>query len=87
VHESPRWHQVEPATLRECIGELPTKLREPLLLALAGHSAKEIARRLGIRLGTVGTRTFRARLQLRRLLERRLEGTAAPLNETEPSAA
>jgi RNA polymerase sigma-70 factor (ECF subfamily) len=55
----------EAFVLRQAIGELPPKYREPLLMqVLGGYSQKEIAEHLGISMAGAGTRLFRARQRL-----------------------
>jgi RNA polymerase sigma-70 factor (ECF subfamily) len=55
--------------LRQALRELPEEYREPLLLQVVhGYSQQEIADRLGISPGGVGTRLFRARHRLRAAL-------------------
>jgi RNA polymerase sigma-70 factor (ECF subfamily) len=68
--ETPLWRTVDDALVYKCIDQLPTRMREPLRLFAAGTPYVEIAARLRIRLGTVGTRIFRARRRLRALLTR-----------------
>jgi RNA polymerase sigma-70 factor (ECF subfamily) len=48
----------------DAIATLPIDYREPLLLAAAGMSYDEIARLLGLTVGTVKIRVHRARLKL-----------------------
>jgi RNA polymerase sigma-70 factor (ECF subfamily) len=56
----------EAFVLRRAIRDLPKEYREPLLLqVLHGYSQEEIAERLGLTAGGVGTRLFRARQRLR----------------------
>lgn len=60
----------EAHALREALKQLPVEYREPLLLQVEfGYSQKEIAEHLGISIGGAGTRLFRARQQLREMLE------------------
>jgi RNA polymerase sigma-70 factor (ECF subfamily) len=68
--ETPLWRMVDDALVHQCIDQLPTRMREPLRLFAAGTPYVEIAARLRIRPGTVGTRIFRARRRLRALLIR-----------------
>jgi len=56
--------------MREGILELADEYREPLVLqVLMGYSTSEIAEQLGISLNAVLTRLFRARKQLRAILD------------------
>lgn len=56
-------------TLNRAISILPEKYREPLLMqVIGGYSTDEIADILHINSGAVMTRTFRARQQLRHIL-------------------
>ncbi|MBT8439268.1 MAG: sigma-70 family RNA polymerase sigma factor [Gammaproteobacteria bacterium] len=60
----------EAHALREALKRLPVEYREPLLLQVEfGYSQKEIANYLGISVGGAGTRLFRARQQLKEMLE------------------
>ncbi len=63
------WLQADPAAVWRSIAALPEKLRVTLELRIAGRSYDSIGESLGIRLTTVGTRLFRARKQLRRLVQ------------------
>jgi RNA polymerase sigma-70 factor (ECF subfamily) len=56
--------RLELARTLEAIGALPIEYREPLLLSASGVSYDEIARMLGIAVGTVKIRVHRARLKL-----------------------
>ena len=59
----------EAFALRRAIRALPSEYREPLVLqVIHGYSQQEIAERLGISSGGVGTRLFRARQKLRTAL-------------------
>ena len=61
------------ACLRECIARLPEKYRQILLLRFfEDASLPDMARVLGCPLGTVKSRLFNARCQLRDKLKRRL---------------
>lgn len=52
--------------LREAVGKLPKKYREPLLLqVVGGYSCKEIADQLGVSRSAVMTQLFRAREKLK----------------------
>ncbi len=52
--------------LREAVGKLPKKYREPLLLqVVGGYSCKEIAEQLGVSRSAVMTQLFRAREKLK----------------------
>jgi RNA polymerase sigma-70 factor, ECF subfamily len=67
----PRWAAIDGETLRRTAEKLPPELRELYRLnAFEGLSYAEVAARLGIPQNTVGTRLFRARKQLRELLEK-----------------
>lgn len=62
--------------VREAVGRLPLAYREVLVLAhVGGFSYRELTRILGVPLGTVMSRLFRARRQLRILLR---EGVGSP---------
>lgn len=62
--------QQENEWLRRRIAALPLEYREPLVLqVLLGYSGDEIAALLELNLNTVNTRLFRARAQLREMLE------------------
>ncbi len=63
----------EAFVLRRAIAALPAEYREPLILqVLHGLSQQEIAGRLGLSSGGVGTRLFRARQKLREALGERV---------------
>jgi RNA polymerase sigma-70 factor (ECF subfamily) len=69
----PLWRVVQSEHLSEALALLRPGLREVLDLYRSGiRSHRELARRLGIPTSTVGTRLFRARRQIRRLLEERV---------------
>lgn len=56
----------EVGILREAVGKLPKKYREPLLLqVVGGYSCKEIADQLGVSRSAVMTQLFRAREKLK----------------------
>jgi RNA polymerase sigma-70 factor (ECF subfamily) len=66
---SPERHG-DAAELREAMSKLPHKYREPLLLqVLGGMSCDEIADELGQQPGAVMTQLFRARQQLKSILQ------------------
>jgi len=59
----------EAFVLRRALERLPEDYRDPLILqVIHGYSQKEIAAHLGISVAGAGTRLFRARQQLRRLV-------------------
>ena len=59
-----------PGLVRKAINKLPDKLRDPLILRdIDGFSYKGIAEKLGCEVGTVKSRIFRARENLRLILE------------------
>jgi len=58
------------ATVRAALERLPEPFRTTLILReMEGHSYEEVAEILGISIGTVESRLFRARAKLRALLE------------------
>jgi RNA polymerase sigma-70 factor (ECF subfamily) len=62
----------ERALLHELIGELPSELRETLLLsAIEEMSSREVGEVMGVPEGTVRTRMMRARTELRAAFEER----------------
>ena len=62
--------KIENQWLRDKIAQLPSEYSEPLVLqVLGGFSGEEIARMLDLNKNTVMTRLFRARNQLKELLE------------------
>jgi RNA polymerase sigma-70 factor (ECF subfamily) len=69
AEDLPLWKHIDPRLVSGLIEMLPPHSRETLRLALEGHRGEEIARRLAIKPGTVVSRTYRARRQLRGLLE------------------
>ena len=62
------WEELDEVTLSASVGSLPVPLRPAFQMHLAGKSYAEIARALGIPVGTVGTRIHRARRRLREML-------------------
>ena len=59
----------EAFVLRRALDRLPKDYREPLLMqVIYGYSQKEIAEHLGISVAGAGTRLFRAREKMRKLL-------------------
>src|SRR5215470_6319345 len=71
--------------VRRALFRLEDAYREPLVLqVLMGYSAEEIAQHMGIKVGAVLTRLFRARHQLRELLagEAGMPAPAARLEQT-----
>jgi len=65
------WRQEQSRAVHKALSLLSTPLREVISLAyLGGLTQREVAQRLGVPLGTIKTRTQRALLQLRRLLDR-----------------
>jgi len=67
--------QSDRETVQAALTELPVYWREILLLCeVEEMSYQEIAQTLGIPLGTVMSRLFRARQALRRLLQEKLQG-------------
>jgi RNA polymerase sigma-70 factor, ECF subfamily len=74
VAENAAWadpeRQGRTAEIRRAMWKLPKKYREPLLLqTLGGFSCEEIAAELGVKPGAVMTQLFRARQQLKALLD------------------
>lgn len=75
--EEPAWLDTDPAEVRACLTRIDPRLRDAYVLrAEQGLSLSAIAERLGIPKTTAGTRVFRARRQLQRLLTR--EGRLGP---------
>lgn len=73
--------------IQAALASLPARSREIFQDAhLDQLSYREIAQRLGISIGTVGTRLFRTRLRLRRALERVCDAKVAALHAAEPAA-
>jgi RNA polymerase sigma-70 factor, ECF subfamily len=67
--------QSDRETVQTALAELPVHLREILLLSeVEEMSYQEIAQTLGIPIGTVMSRLFRARQALRNLLQEKLQG-------------
>jgi RNA polymerase sigma-70 factor, ECF subfamily len=62
---APAWATISEAELRTAIARLPTELRVPCELRLAGHSYHHIGEVCHLTAATVGTRLLRARRQLR----------------------
>ncbi len=61
--------KIEAEAVREAIGELPTAARELIILReVEGLSYSEIAKMIGIAEGTLKSKLFRAREQLRRII-------------------
>ena len=76
--ERPIWEHLTEADVHAALESLPTVYAETYTLFAVDHLPyTEIARRLGIPPGTVGTRLRRARQRLRRILLRRLTATHA----------
>jgi RNA polymerase sigma-70 factor (ECF subfamily) len=69
---APPWSVLSGADLRHAIAALKPSFRAVFELYAEGLPYQEIARRLDLPLGTVGTRLLRARAFLRKLLLRRL---------------
>lgn len=69
--DTPSAHELsEIQELRDALGQLETKYREPLLLQLiGGFSCEEIATQLGISAAAVMTQLFRARAKLKAILQ------------------
>lgn len=62
--------QLQQQQLQQLLFKLPIEYREPLVLQLLfGMSGDEISSTLNLNLNTVNTRLFRARAQLKQLLE------------------
>lgn len=67
---SPWWTELGADEIDRALARLPEPQRQTLrLFALEGKSYREIARRQGITVSTVGTRILRGRLRLRAILE------------------
>lgn len=62
---TPLWKQID---IEEAVSGIAPRLRAVVELQAAGCSQRQIAERLKIKVATVGTRLFRARQLLRRLL-------------------
>jgi RNA polymerase sigma-70 factor (ECF subfamily) len=68
--QPPCWHSIDVTQVRQCLGKLDPRLREPYVLQTEyGLSLAAIAARLGVPKATAGSRVFRARRKLRALLE------------------
>lgn len=66
------WASSQSTTVRDALGELTHEHRQVLQLAyFGGESQAEIARTLGVPIGTVKTRTLRALARLRDILDAR----------------
>ena len=70
------WEGLSGGDLRAAIGQLRPSFRQVFELYLRGLPYQDIAARLGIPIGTVGTRLLRGRTQLRVLLGKTLEQRA-----------
>lgn len=66
--EPPLWRTVDDELLYACIGRLSFRQQEILGMHLQGRCYRTISQCLGLPANTVGTRLFRARSHLRRLL-------------------
>ncbi|MGE4070549.1 MAG: sigma-70 family RNA polymerase sigma factor [Lysobacterales bacterium] len=79
--DSPSAHEMsEIQEMRDAIGRIDEKYREPLLLQLVGgFSCDEIADQLGITASAVMTQLFRARAKLKALLRGENQGTVHEL--------
>lgn len=75
-HDSPSAQEMsEIQEMRDAIGRIEPKYREPLLLQLVGgFSCEEIADQLGITASAVMTQLFRARAKLKALLRGEPQG-------------
>lgn len=68
--ELPPVFDTERMSLQKAITELPPAFREPLIMQVAlGYSTDEIATEMGLPANTVSTRLFRARQQLKKILD------------------
>ncbi len=77
--EEPRWTQVEPSELWNCVERLSPALREVFLLRNRdARSHAEIALELSIPVSTVGTRCHRAIRHLRHMLQPSLVAEGEP---------
>lgn len=62
--------RLEKQQLHQAILKLEPDFKEPLILQVVwGYSGEEIAEQMGLKLATVNTRLFRARKQLKKILE------------------
>jgi RNA polymerase sigma-70 factor (ECF subfamily) len=69
VPEEPPWSKVDTSDVRACLDRLDPRIREAYVLhAEQGLPLSAIAARLGVPLATAGTRVYRARRRLRKLL-------------------
>jgi RNA polymerase sigma-70 factor (ECF subfamily) len=67
--QEPSWVEVEISDVRACLGRLNPRIREAYVLhEEEGLPLATIAARLGVPLATAGTRVYRARRTLRKLL-------------------
>jgi RNA polymerase sigma factor (sigma-70 family) len=67
--EEPPWRNVDISDVRACLGRLNPRIREAYVLhEEEGLPLSAIAARMGVPLSTAGTRLYRARRTLRRLL-------------------
>jgi RNA polymerase sigma-70 factor (ECF subfamily) len=76
VERLPRWRSIDVAEVRACLDKLDQRLREPYELQEQGLTLAAIAARLGVPPATVGTRIYRARRKLRKLLTPIAEASA-----------
>lgn len=75
--ESSHWRRVDDEALSACCDRLPRKLRQIFQLHASGASYAEVALHVGIPIATVGTRLWRARRRLRRMLAESVGGEVA----------
>jgi RNA polymerase sigma-70 factor (ECF subfamily) len=64
----PPWSRITDRMLRRCIARLPYAMRTIVELQLQGLSYAQLAERLRVPTGTIGTRLLRARKRLRNLI-------------------
>ena len=76
-------HKLEKEQLHQMILKLPNEYKEPLILQIMwGFSGDEIAEELNLKLATVNTRLFRARQQLKQMMNNEIsEFNLYPANE------